>query len=354
MPPDTAYVRKECAVNIITEAEFNRQLTSPAAGYLLFGEEDYTKLHALERLRTAICPDPSSATFNDVRFSVADYSVPRILDALEPPPLLGDRKIISLTGLDLGAMREDQRNELADALAVLDDYDYNTLCILIPAGGIDYGRSIKKPSALLTRLSERLTPVYFPAIAPARLCGWVGKHFEHNGVAASSALCARVVEYCGCSMFVLANEIDKLCFYVLSQGRDTLTPEDIPLVAVPDLSFDTFDFANAIMAADRRRALNILMVMKQRKDEATMIMGSVSSTFCDMLTVRLLSEEGMSVAMISSETKIHDFKVRLLVEATSSVSSETLRRLVDMCRLSDADVKSSRGYEAIERLICAL
>ncbi|MBQ9080938.1 MAG: DNA polymerase III subunit delta [Clostridia bacterium] len=341
-------------LKILTEAEFNRQLSSPEAGYLLFGDEDYTKQHALRRLREAVCPDPVAATFNDIRFTALDFTPSKLLDALEPPPMLGERKIISVTGLDFSLLRADETNALCDALGALADYDYNTLVISLSEGAIDEGRLPKKPSALLTRLCEHLTPVRFARITPARLAGWVGKHFEHNGVNAAPALCARVVDYCGTSMFTLAAEVDKISFYVRAHGRAELCEDDITAVAVADTSYDAFAFANALIAGDRPRALGILAVMKQQRIEPTVIMGDVSKSFCEMLSVRRLMDEGAAIPLIAATTKIHEYRVGLYARGVASTDGDALCRIIQMCAEADAAVKLSRGYEAIERLICGI
>jgi len=341
-------------MKILTEAEFGRQLSAPASGYLFFGDEDYTKLHATRRLRDAVCPDPSLATFNNVYFSALDFSPSRLVDALEPPPLLSDRKIITVAGLDLSTFRPDEIDSLCEALSVIADYDYNVVCLSLPAGSIDEGRLPGAPSGLLSRLGELLTPVHFPRITPSRLAGWVGKHFEHNGIVPDTALCSRVVDYCGTSMFTLSNEVDKLSFYALSQGRNTILPQDIEAVCIADTEYDTFAFANALTAGDRRRALDILSVMKLRRIEPTIIMGEVSRVFCDMLTVRTFMDEGLTPTDVAQATRIKEYPARRYFAALQKVSTDTLRHILDMCESADASVKSSRGYEAIERFICGL
>lgn len=341
-------------MKILTEAEFGRQLSAPASGYLFFGDEDYTKLHATRRLRDAVCPDPSLAAFNDVYFSALDFSPSRLVDALEPPPLLGDRKIITVSGLDLSILRPDEIDSLCEALGVIADYDYNVVCLSLPAGSIDEGRLPGAPSGLLSRLGELLTPVHFPRITPARLGGWVGKHFEHNGVNADPGLCGQVIDFCGTSMFTLANEVDKLSFYALSLGRDRILPEDIGAVCIADTEYDTFAFANALTAGDRRRALDILAVMKHRRMEPTIIMGEVSRVFCDMLTVRTFMDEGMTPTDVAQATKIKEYPARRYFAALQKVSSDALRHIIDKCVEADTSVKLSRGYEAIERFICGL
>lgn len=342
-------------MQILTESEFNRHLSAPSAGYLFFGEEDYTKLHAISRLRDAICLDPSAAVFNDIRMSALDYTPARLLDALEPPPMLGERKIITVSGLDLCSMRADELSDLCDVLATLQNYDYNTLVLSVPADGIDEGRLPSKPSALLTRLAEFLIPVRFVRITPARLAGWVGKHFEHWGVSASPELCARVVDYCGASMFTLAGEVQKMSFYVLSDGRAELRAADITDAAVPDRSYDAFAFANAVTAGDRQRALNILAEMKRQRIEPTIIMGDISRVFCDMLTVRQLSDDGMRAPAIAKVTHIHEYRVGLYLAGASQITADRLRDIVLRCAEADVAVKlAGRAYEPIERLICGL
>lgn len=340
-------------MKILTEAEFNRQLTCPATGYLFFGDEDYTKQHALRRLREAICPDDISATFNDIRLTALEFSPSKLVDMLEPLPMMGERKIISVTGLSFVSRRPEEINALCDALSALADYDYNTLVICVPEGNIDAGRLPKAPSSLLKRLSNFLTPVHFERITPARLSGWVGKHFEHNGVVAPPQLCAKVVDYCGTSMFALANEIDKISFYIKAAGRDTLSEGDIYTVAVADTSYDAFDFANSITSGDRRRALNILAVMKQRKIEPPIIMGELTTTFCNMLSVRRLMDDGLNAYSISGITGLHSYRVSIYMQGVANISTEQLQGVIDMCVEADAAVKSfGNGYEAIERLIC--
>lgn len=340
-------------MKIITEAEFNRQLTCPATGYLFFGDEDYTKQHALRRLREAICPDDISATFNDIRLTALEFTPSKLVDVLEPLPMMGERKIISVTGLSFLSRRPDEINAILDALSALADYDYNTLVICVPEGNIDAGKPPKRPSTLLNKLSNFLTPVQFDRITPARLSGWVGKHFAHNGIAAHPELCSKVVDYCGTSMFTLANEIDKISFYIKASGRDRLEEQDIYTVAVADTSYDNFDFANAITSGDRRRALNILAVMKQRKIEPYIIMGELTTAFCNMLSVRRLMDEGLNSYSIADVTGLHSFRVGIYMQGVANISTERMQSVLDMCVEADAAVKGyGNGYEAIERLIC--
>ena len=163
----------------IKEADFRKQIkTEPAQGYLFYGEEDYMKKFALDTAISAISPDPTFAFFNEIRLDSFSYSPDALIDALMPAPMMADRKLVILSGLDFTAMKQSEIDGLCKALELLPEYDYNTLIITTSADRFDAGRSPKKPSAVLKKLSEHLIPVVFDKNSPARLSSWVAKHIS--------------------------------------------------------------------------------------------------------------------------------------------------------------------------------
>ncbi len=156
-------------------------------------------------------------------------------------------------------------------------------------------------------------------------------------------------------MFILAGEVDKVSYYALSHGRREITEEDILTAAAPESDYDTFAFANALMSCNRPRALAILDIMKQRRIEPVIIMGEVSWVFGDLLSVRMLKDEGFDVSGISAKLKMNDYRAKLYLSAVSNATTSALSRILGLCAEADAALKlSPTGYGAIEFLICSL
>ena len=343
-------------MELIKEDVFRRQLKKGlTGGYLFFGEEDYLKSFALNAAREAMCPDPTFALFNDVRIDALGYSAGALLDALMPPPMMCDAKLVTVSGLNIGALRASEVDDLCEALEALSQYDYNVLILSVPAGQIEEGTLPRRPSPILSRLSEYLTPVLFEPISGARLVSWVGKHFEHHGVTASPEVSAFLIEYAGRSMFTLSAETEKLAYYVLQNGRRTVTAEDVSRVSVPELSADSFALANAILDGRYEEAMNALAVMKFRRVEPVMILSEVSRVICDLVSVKALRESGLPAGEIASTLKMNEYKARLYLNGAATKSAKKLRRAVELCSEADLALKlSPQGYVAIERLICSL
>ena len=340
-------------MQIISESDFRKSLKGDiSGGFFFYGSEDYLKNHALKCAREAVCPDPSLEFFNNVRIDGTGFEPSALAAALPTLPVMADKKLIEITRLNMNAMKKNEFDELCAVLEEAAEYDFNIIIISVIAGGVDEGYSLKKPSKTLTAIGKYITPVYFPQSTPSMLNKWVARHFAHNGIEADPAFCAALVDYCGKDMFILSGETDKISWYLHASGRTRAEKSDIPKLCVPDTGYDTFAFANAISARRRADALNILSEMQRRRIEPTMVLGEITATFCNMLTVRLLADDGLSVSDIAKNAGIHEFKVGLILDA--GVGAERLRTLLSLCAEADRAIKNSytSGYMPIERLIC--
>ncbi len=343
-------------MNIITEFEFRKQLgTAYGKGYLFFGDEDYLKAFSLKIARERYCSDASLAMFNHIKLDALDMTPDTLLDALVTLPMMSEGKLIEVSGFNPKSFRgSSQLEEYCNVFAMLEEYDYNTLIINVPAGLLDEGQIPKKPSATLKKLGEHLTLVRFAQSTPLMLSRWAEKHFLANGVRADAAVCSSLIEYCGSDMYRLATETDKLSWYALSNGRDYIDQRDIYNVAIADTSYDTFALTNAIIDGNKSKALSVLGEMQRRRIEPTLVMGEITSTLCDMVRAKAASNDGMSADEISSRYKIHSFKVKMYLKAASSY--ERLLAVMNLCTEADEAIKNSStpSYLAIEKLICVI
>ena len=342
-------------MEIIKEDAFRKQIKKGlSGGYLFFGDEDYMKAYAVNAAREAICADPTFALFNDMKIDVIDYSPSALLDALMPLPMMSDKKLITVNGLNISGMRPREVDELCEVLETLGEYDYNVLIISVPAGLIDEGRSPKAPSAIIKRLGEYLTPVSFETVTGARLVSWTQKHFGHHGVNASQEVCAFLIDYAGKSMYTLSNETEKLSYYVLQNGRDTVTKDDVLKVSIAEISTDAYALANAIMDGRGEDALASLSVMKFRRVEPVLLLSEVSQVICDLVAVKSLADSGCALAEIMSILGFRsDYKAKLYLQNASGKSMTKLKEALDLCAEADLALKrSAQGYIAIEKLIC--
>ena len=352
---------KESLMEILKDSDFKKEIKAGLKkGYLFFGEEDYLKSFSIRSAEEAICPDPTFSFFNVMKLDALDFTPAKLVDALMPMPMMADRKLILLSGLNFVTMRPGELDELCQALEALEEYDYNTVIITAASDCFEAGYLPKSPSSALKKLAEHLTPVQFERCSPSRLNAWVQKHFAHNGVSVSPEFCAAMIDYCGRGMFQLANEIDKLSFYERSHGRETANAEDLHLVCIPATEYDVFAFTNAMMEGKQEVALAILADYKFRRVDPIFILSEVTRVFCDMESIRAMEADGCSFQEIAAHFKqyfkYHEYRVGLYQKSLRQISEKRLRRAIEACVATDAAMKNSfsSGYLPLEKLICSI
>ena len=344
-------------MEIISENEYRKRLKSGIRGaFVFFGAEDYLKSYAINATRAEVCPDEGFACFNDVTIDFPDFTLDGLARALEAPPMMADRKLVVLKSFNFGAIKPTECDGMVKLLEEYGNDDMNVLIISVIPEGIDVGYLPKKPSALLKKIMEFATPVQFEPSSPAKLSVWAARHFEHEGIKVSDRVAKYLVEYCGTGMFELSNEIKKLSAYLHAHGRDTVSEEDIRLVAVPETDFDPFAFSNAAMNGKRAEALDALAVMKFRQVKPEYAIAEIAGLYSNMYLSKMLKENGATAGDIAKIIKVHEFKVGLYLKATEHISLERLKRSLDLCLDADLAMKTygKRNYEQIEKLICLL
>lgn len=340
---------------IIKESDFRREIKSePRPCYFFFGEEDYLKNAALKLAHATLAGDPAFDIFNYAVIDGREYTADKLLDALAPPPMMADRKLVILQDIDLLSIKQGDFAELCSVIGALEDYDYNTLIITTAADGFAPGNPPKRPSAQLSALCELAVPVQFDRSTPAKLASWAQKHYASHRAVASPDIAAYTVDYCGRDMFVLVTEIDKIACYALSHGRTEVIAADIQAVATPATEYGAFAFANAISEGRRADALQILDDLKFRRIEPVIIMGEVVGIYSEMLMIKTLSDKGYSAPEIAAELKMNDYKLGRYLKSLRSIPTERVHAIIRAAALADTELKSgAKGYAPLEKLICS-
>lgn len=333
-----------------------------SGGYLFFGEEDYLKLHSLSAAREAVCSEPSFAFFNDMRLDATTFTTDALLNALTPLPMMAEQKIVSVSGLDLSSIKSNELDDLCDVLRELREYDYNVLIISVCEGGLDEGYLPKSPSTTLKKLSEFLTPVRFEQVPKAKLTAWCQKHFAHNGVSCDDEVCHALFARAGTSMFTLSAEIDKLSFYALSHGRNTVALDDVMSITCTTVEEDAFALSNALLDGNGDKALSALTVMKYNRVEPIIVLSEISKTFSDLYVVKTMLLDGKTLPEILGALRatnrpkaVSEYKVKIYMGSAAKISAERLRRAIELCAEADTAIKLSyNDYSPIENLLCTI
>lgn len=339
---------------LVNELKTKLKSGTPDGWYVFCGEENFLKRHYLGELRRAILTEPAFDAFNHLVMEGERLDYGAIADAVKAPPMMAERKLVEWHLGDFSALREGDLEKLHALREEGKEYPETTVCFIVDAERLDVGNLPKRPSKLYTALSKDFSVVCFQKSTEAALAAWLDRHFKHEGVNASPAVIRALLSQSGTGMDALSGEVTKLCCFVKARGRDTLTEEDVSLVAARVTESDAFGLSNAILSGDADAAYACLQDMKLRKVEPAFAVSSVARIYSDLLTVAAFAAEGTPPAQIAAHMKMHEYKLSLYLRAAQGRGIDRLRDALAICRRADLAAKSGAGtdgYLALELLV---
>lgn len=342
----------------MTPNEFGKIMKSDMHGiFLFYGEEQYLKQHYLNQSKKAVSADGQ----NIINISGDGQSLQNICiqitekASMPSMDIENSKRFIYIYDIEWKKTGSDDFYALEICAKEIKDYDDVTVIIDTRPETFDAG-SNKRPSKLFSSLSKTVQCVNFAKESPAKIASWLQRHFAAYKISADINICNTIVNYCGRDMTLLNNEAAKLAGYVLQNGRNSITEEDIYLVCSCVTEFDTFAFSNAILNEGSESSLSIINDMKRRKESPEMILGSIIRVYSDLYTIKALLENGIMKAEIAQKTKMHEYKAGLYIQKAKNLSKNGLEKAISLCREADVKIKSTAldSYNIIEVLIIKL
>lgn len=343
----------------LTPNEYKTAIKNDASGgWLFFGDEEYLKHYALELTRKTVLGDGALNSPAHRKLDCFEFDIEAITDAVSTVSLFdaldgGSKRLTELHELQFGSLKESEWKQLEELLGAFNGQDDTVLIVYTTPDEFDAGNLPKAPSKALSRLAEYLTPVNFAYEDDTKLIKWIAKHLAAEKLKPDVGVCELILDRVGHDMYTLSNEINKLCAYVHSAGRDIITSADVENVTCSNLESDSFSFTNALLTRDCDKAYALLNSMMLKKEKAVVVLGSVARTAADLYTVRQLSAAGMTAQEISKKLKMHEYRVKLYTQYAKERSVRKLRSLVDECSKADMKLKNSTldEYTLLSRLV---
>lgn len=342
----------------MNEADFRQELKDLRGGYLFYGDEDYLKYSYSKEVKKRVL-DGAFDDFNHIIIYGEEYSAPELYNAISSLPMMSEKKLVEVRGLDFTSLKKDGLAELCEALSALEECEHTVLILRADKNLFDAGKP-KYPSEMLKTLSKYVTPVELSFPQGNRLAGWICRHFSEGEISFDPSLCTYLVEVCGHDMWALSNEIDKLCAYAKSNALNGITKETIDLVCCKTIEYEDFQLTNALLEGTRAFVFETLRRQKLNHEPANIILFSIVKMYSELYAVCRLNALGVPKAQIASSLKIHEFKVGKYLNKISRSSPARIERALELCREADIQSKSAMNvtsYTAVERLVsmlCAL
>ena len=334
--------------------DFKSALKSGKLGgcYIFAGEEDYLKRYYLGELREKALSDPTLSAFNHSIYDGSEVNFALIRDDIKAPPMFEPYKLIEWRYPSFDKMKESDLVLFEETLELLCEYDYAILAFIVSEGDIDLGTG-KRESKFVKRFKDKVNILNFAKSTDTQLMSWLKKHFDAYSVSVSASVLSELIFRSGHSMSVLKSEVDKLCFYALSNEKSEITAEDVREVASSTPECDTFALSNAILDRNKKAAFLALDEMKSERLDPLMIIGMMAKSYSELVSIMMMLRDGMGAQDITAALGMNPYRLKLYLGAAKRFTPERASRILAELTRVDTGAKFGgvTGYTAIELFI---
>ncbi len=317
--------------------------------YLIFGEEQMYIKKYTEKLVTAVAgKEPND--FNFHTFS-GDVDLDEFAASVQIVPFMSEYNCVLLSDVFFDNMNSDDLSRFSDITK--NSPDTTVLILSMPS----YKPSKNKAAiAAFKKLADKKGVVCeFGILTQVELEKFIAKWANENGKLISHINAAKLISYCGKDMNLLKNEVNKISAY--AKGEE-ITLEDIDKLATVNLESKIFALSDAVLNGNAEKAFLTLDNLFYQREEPIMMLYVLSASYIDAYRMRVADESGVTKNEVASEFayKNRAFVLENAKRATRKVTTQALRKSIDLLLKADADFKSASVNHRLymEQLIAQL
>lgn len=312
----------------------------PGRLYFFYGEETFLLSYYLDKLKKLIL-DPVTESFNFHRFNEENWSITEFSDAQEMLPMMAERTMIQVDGVDPFKLPEEDRNRLAVLFRELPDS-----CTVIFTFLATEWKPDKRMKKLWEAMSDTGSMVEFARQEQKDLLPWVARHFAAHEKRISQEDCLYLIEITGGTMTALNGEIEKICAF---SGAPAICRADIDAVTEPVLDAVVFQMTDMLCAGNYSGALEKLNQLFKMQQEPIPILGAIGSSFRRLTAAKIFLDRGKTPYDLQQFLGIWDKAARQAMTAARNLPASFLQHASELIVQTDYRMKTS--FDDPERLL---
>lgn len=252
-----------------------------------------------------------------------DISLDDIITDLDTYNFLEPNKIVVLTNIEKSLKEEQPRFE-----KYIENPNPDKVLVLISENLDKRKKLTKKIQKEFEVVEVTINPISYIKDNLERYS------MEHNAI-------LELIDRTNSNLSSIDNELEKL--KLLKEDTKVITKDDVIEIVyrnINDSDDYLYEFVDAILKKDRKKALSMYQDLKVLNIEVLSLIGLISSQVRSMLQVSILSNK--LDKDIAEDLKMHPYRVKKLREASSRYSEKDLENLIRKLYDMDLSIKSGK------------
>ncbi|MDP3093822.1 MAG: DNA polymerase III subunit delta [bacterium] len=246
-------------------------------------------------------------------------------EKLETVPMFAERKLFILENVFLNS---DLSKDFLDYMIKNKRNLGDDILVFFEPGDLD------RRGSLFSFLTKTAKFQEFKLLDGQSLKQWLKKEAEKLGAEISSSAIEKLVVYFSNDSWRLSNELKKLASF--KKGKK-IEPEDVELLATPEVAANIFKTIDAVATQDRRKALELTGQHFDEGDSPAYLLAMINYQFRNLLIVKDLLEKGKPLR----NSGLNDFVARKCYFLAQKFAFSRLKKIYS--KILEIDLKIKTG-----------
>jgi len=311
--------------------------------YVLWGPERYLREYYYAFMKRTITEDDvlglNTTIYDAKTFNAEDFAL-----VAQSYPAMSQRRLIVINDLAASLVKGDTKTEISAVLS--DPPEYLTIIFNYTDPAYD-----PTSSAELKKLFAPCLICGFARPGERELTTWIKRNVEAENRIIDDNVISYLLSVVSNDMSALKHEIHKLCAHAKTKN---ITREDIDDVCIPTVEARVFSLGDALIFGRTGEAYTITNILMRHSGESPIaILAYLISIFANLLKLKAAQRDGVPLTVAMKEIGYRG-NIKTASKMLDRVDSDTLKKLITMCRETDFKMKDSRvGQDVLMELFIA-
>lgn len=278
---------------MIFEDELSKDISSGklCGVYFIFGEDAYLKNYYADKI---INKSYDGAPFFNLQKFEENADLQEVYDAVNQFPMMSDTKCVVLSDYDFEGCSQKEFERIC---ALPDEcVEGCTLIFKFDSVYVDEKRSAKAKKLISAVEKAEGCIVKLDHRSASRLYKMLMDGAKKRNCSLSEVCARHLVENVGEDIYILKNELDKLCSFV---NGGIIDKETIDLVCSKSVESSVYDYIKEILAQNTSGAMKLLDDMFYMHIEPMTILYNASSAYVDMYRMLCAKRDGVNSGAVA-------------------------------------------------------
>ncbi len=321
--------------------------------YLLYGEQDYLRLHYKNALKNAIVREGD--TFNYSYFEGKGIDADTVFDTVLTVPFLAEKRLVIVENsgwFGVKRSKSDKDEETADAENAESDSKDNGDIVLKIINSVPEETVLVFVETAVDKRKKSFQAVTKVGVSEEyshrtdeQLMSWLAGMAKACGKNITASTANYILDECGRDMLTLKNEMDKLTAY--TYDRDVITAKDVDAVCAREVNEKIFDMIDAMASNNQRAALKVYFDLLILRESPFFILSLLSKQFRQMLAIKDGLDRNESLNDIKYRLSLKDYPANKMAGQVRRMTYSGIKANVEACAKTETDIKSGNIIDRI-------